>query len=237
MMSNNRGCDKQEELVSYLYGECAPEAEKRFETHIRECLTCARELREFASLRDTLQSWEVDTLPHIVIEPKRTFGMALRELFAVTPLWAKGFAGVAALLLFAALLNVEVTIGSFKVGAHLFARNGSTSSAAPKTNPDSAQSALNMDEVNKLVDQKVAESQHRNAEEMQTKLTKLEQDIRSSRERELNMIMASIRQDQQQQIRKIVQATIAENNLNFSNLFSDLDSDKVKDKDQDKNQK
>src|SRR5689334_10694267 len=150
-MNSNRGCDKQEELVTYLYGEATPEATKQFETHMRECLTCARELREFSSLRETMQTWEMDTLPHIVIQPKRTFVMVMRELLTVTPVWAKGLAAVAALLVFAALLNVEVSVGNFKIGAHLFGKSAPVESAQ----------TIKMEDIDKMVQQKVSESEQR----------------------------------------------------------------------------
>jgi len=229
MMGNNRGCDKQEELVTYLYGESTPEAAKQFEAHIHECLTCARELREFSSLRDTLQSWDVDTLPHIVIEPKKTFGMVLRELLTVTPFWAKGFAAAAALLIFAALLNVELTVGNFKVGAHLFAK-----SEPARVIPQDQTPGLTMADVNKLVDQRLADSQRQYREEMQVKLTELKQDLRAGHEKELAAITASLRQDQQRQIPKIVRNAIVQNELSFTGVFNDLDSDKNSNKDQDK---
>jgi hypothetical protein len=155
--------------------------------------------------------------------------MVLRELLTVTPFWAKGFAAAAALLIFAALLNVEVTVGSFKVGAHLFAR----SEPAPAVN-QTPTPTLTMADVNKLVDQRLAESQRQNREEMLAKLTELKQDLRTGHEKELAAITASLRQDQQRQIPRIVRETIARNELPFTRLFNDLDSEKNNNKDQDK---
>jgi len=223
---NNRGCDKQEELVTYLYGEATPEASRQFETHIRECLTCARELREFSSLRETMQTWEMDTLPHIVIEPKRTFTMVFRELFTVTPIWAKALAGVAALLVFAALLNVEVSVGSVKIGAHLF---GGRTAAAPVNSTDAS---ISREEIDKIIQQRVSESEQRNKQEMFMKLASLKEDLSRNHADEIKEISANLKRDQQQQIRRIVNATIANNDLNFSRVFSDLGSS---DKDDTKN--
>ena len=226
MVSNNRGCDKQEELVTYLYGEATPESAKQFESHIRECLTCARELREFSSVRDTLQTWELDTLPHIVIEPKRTFGMIVRELFVVTPIWAKGLAAVAAMLLFAAFLNIEVSIGNMKLGPHLFNKAPIVAPAPqPIANPD----YMSKEEVAKLVEQKVNDSERRTKEDMLVKLTSFQQELRKNREDEMVRLMAGFRRDQQQQIRRVVADQIARNDLNFSVLFNGLGSDKDKD--------
>jgi len=221
MMSNdmnnksNRGCDKQEELVTYLYGEATPEASKQFETHMRECLICARELREFSSLRGTMQTWEMDTLPHIVIEPKRTFVMVLRELFTVTPIWAKAIAGVAALLIFAALLNVEVSVGNVKVGARLFGRSAA---AEPQ------QATLKMEDVDKVIQQRVSESEQLNKQEMLMKLASLKEDLTRNHSEEIKEISANLKRDQQQQIRRIVNTTIANNDLNFRSLFNELGS-------------
>src|SRR5882672_2100603 len=182
---NNRGCDKQEELVTYLYGEATPEATKQFETHMRECLTCARELREFSGLRETMQTWEMDTLPHIVIEPKRTFGMVIRELLTITPIWAKGLAAVAALLVFAALLNVEVSVGSVKIGAHLFGK------AAVSAPPVIAQT-ISREELDKMVQQKVSDSEQRNKQEMLMKLASLKEDLSRNHSDEIKEISANL---------------------------------------------
>jgi len=186
---------------------------------MRECLTCARELREFSSLRETMQTWEMDTLPHIVIEPKRTFVMVIRELFTVTPTWAKAMAGVAALLVFAALLNVEVSVGNVRIGAHLFGKSSATE-------PARTAQAISREDLDKIIQQRVSESEQRNKQEMLMKLASLKEDLSRNHSEEIKEISANLKRVQQQQIQRIVNNTIASNNLNFSALFNDLGSDK-----------
>lgn len=221
MAANNRGCERQEELVTYLYNESTPEAVKRFEAHLRECHVCVRELREFSAVRETLQSWELESAPRIVITPKRTWAMAARELFSVTPLWAKGFAAALALLILAALLNVQVSVGrdgfSFRAGWF-----NSTVAPAPPLQPETP--AVTRAETIKLIEQMVIEADRRNQEELRVKLAELSQDLKQNYEVEMDQFVKDLRRDQRRQMQQIWRDVAARNDLTFMGLMNSIEA-------------
>ena len=223
MTSNNRGCDRQEDLITYLYGESEPEAARRFEAHARECLICARELRELSGVRDALQAWEVEAVPHIVLAPKRPWRAALGDLIARAPIWTKGLAAAAALLVLAALLNVQVSIGQngFAFRAGLFHHNEAATLPAT-TAPASA--SFTREEAAKLVSQMLAESERRNQEELRLKLTQLSQELQKNYDTELARLTKDLRRDQRRQLDRIWQDVAARNDLSFTNLMNGIDS-------------
>ena len=50
-------CDRREDLVGYLYGECEAEERRRIEAHLVSCESCAAEVGALRSVRRSLASW------------------------------------------------------------------------------------------------------------------------------------------------------------------------------------
>ncbi|HJQ33446.1 MAG TPA: zf-HC2 domain-containing protein [Pyrinomonadaceae bacterium] len=107
-----RGCGRSEELVAYLYGEASPVKAELFRRHLDACAACREELAAFGGVRDSLGEWRAQVLGSIPaldlheaftnaapprVERVRSAASALREFFALSPLWLR--AGAAAALL------------------------------------------------------------------------------------------------------------------------------------------
>jgi hypothetical protein len=115
--TGERGCERGEDLVAYLYGEAAPEAAKSFCQHLTSCAVCRDELAAFGGVREIVGEWRDDALSAVPAlgvsesfravvqsapERKRSAVAALREFFSLSPLWLRAGA-VAAVLAFCAM--------------------------------------------------------------------------------------------------------------------------------------
>jgi anti-sigma factor RsiW len=115
--ANPRGCERAEELVTYLYGEARPEDEKAFRQHLNACAVCREELAAFGAVREAVGEWRaqaLSTVPSLNIgeelspainshsrrapERKRSAVAALREFFTLSPLWLQAGAAAAVLV-------------------------------------------------------------------------------------------------------------------------------------------
>lgn len=106
-------CSDKERLVTYLYGEDAPEERAAVEAHLASCAVCAHEIEELGAVRTRLTAWEapaVDLGFRVVREPEpapRRGGWWTWTL----PVWAQAAAAVLVLAAGAAIANVEVSYG------------------------------------------------------------------------------------------------------------------------------
>lgn len=122
-----RACERSEDLVSYLYGEAGPEEAREFRLHLNSCATCYDEMKAFGIVRSRVASWRDEALgvnlaltseagaavaPQITRVRRRSAAAALREFFALSPLWLRAGAFASALfvcaLAFAAFSNAEL---------------------------------------------------------------------------------------------------------------------------------
>src|SRR6185436_20362220 len=113
---NTPNCGMHEALVSYLYNEATAEETKSVEAHLTDCAACKQELHSFERVRGMLQQWQLDDLPvvRVVAEPRsseRTMLGVLKELFTLTPVWAKALGAVAMAMLLLAVIGTDVSIG------------------------------------------------------------------------------------------------------------------------------
>jgi hypothetical protein len=114
-----RGCGRSEELVTYLYGESTAARAELFRRHLDACAACREELVAFGGVREGLGEWRAEvlsSLPSLDIHEaftnatqtravrKRSAAAALREFFALSPLWLR--AGAAAAVLAVCALTV-----------------------------------------------------------------------------------------------------------------------------------
>lgn len=106
-------CARAEDLVAYLYGEASPDAAKDFESHAERCDSCRTDLAAFGQVRASVQEWRQlslgSTSPVPFSEPvsqtptrERSALAALREFFALSPMWMR--AATCALILSACAL-------------------------------------------------------------------------------------------------------------------------------------
>ncbi len=187
-------CEMHELLVAYLYSEATADETRRFETHLRDCAQCKEELNAFEHVRDALQQWQFDDLPVLRLEgtphpAPRSFIAALRDLFTVTPLWAKAMAGVATAMLLLAILGTEIHIGSsgFALRTDLFGRA-----------KEPAQTALNAEqfrsELQAMVNDLIARSEQQQLEALKVQLVTFESQIQNLHADELARLATAIQE-------------------------------------------
>ncbi len=111
-------CHRAEDLVTYLYGEATAEEARDFANHMRQCDACRAEFTLFNNVHESMVAWRSEVLgpvrvrepeaaiqpvamsPAFVHHPRKLSGLAaLREFFAVSPLWLRGATAFAGLLL------------------------------------------------------------------------------------------------------------------------------------------
>lgn len=116
--TQNSTCEFAEELVSYLYDEMNGADKSRFENHLEACEPCRDELAEFSLARASIQEWHDKEFmplanPAIKIpypqKSSRSWFVAVRELFTLSPAWMTASTAFAALAICAALFAVVVS--------------------------------------------------------------------------------------------------------------------------------
>ena len=166
-MNERPVCHRAEDLVTYLYGEASQADALDFRNHLRQCDSCRGEFTVFNQVHESIGTWRnealgvsfnpatipatvaIDATP--VIHHERLSALAaLREFFTVSPLWLRGATAFAALLL--CVLGV-VMIARLSTRPVETAKNG-------KDEKIYTQKQLEA-EVNKAVDEKVAELSHK----------------------------------------------------------------------------
>ncbi|MEP6911495.1 MAG: zf-HC2 domain-containing protein [bacterium] len=111
------GCDRENDLIAFLYGELDPGETTAFRSHMQDCRSCSLEFAEFANIRESVVAWRNEALGGVTSpaiqaspvvradKPGPRALTALREFFNLSPLWMKGAVVFASLLfcLFAVL--------------------------------------------------------------------------------------------------------------------------------------
>jgi hypothetical protein len=98
---NNSTCERTDDLISFLYGE--PDAND-FKQHLQACKSCQNEFDSLGGVRESIALWKTEAFsaPRVEIATvparRRSAVAALREFFALSPLWMKGAVGFAALV-------------------------------------------------------------------------------------------------------------------------------------------
>ncbi|MBI3652348.1 MAG: zf-HC2 domain-containing protein [Acidobacteria bacterium] len=205
---NTPNCQMHELLVTYLYGETAPEESLRFEKHLLDCLSCRQELSAFEGVRESLQQWQFDEVPNVRVvtanaERKSALGL-LKELFMIMPLWAKGLGAVALAMLVLAVLGTEVKIGKdgFSYRADVFRKGDpSTAQTGGATGTDTVAVKLSKEQLEQIraglmqeVTTLIAQSEQAQKEEVKTQLVNFQTQLKDMRSAELVKIAAQVQQ-------------------------------------------
>jgi Putative zinc-finger len=119
-MNERPVCHRAEDVVTYLYGEASAADAQDFAAHMKQCDACRAEFSVFNQVHESILLWRSEALgsafnpvlqmaadrtnaasePAVVQHARRLSGLdALREFFSVSPLWLRGTAAFAALLL------------------------------------------------------------------------------------------------------------------------------------------
>jgi hypothetical protein len=101
-------CGRENDLVTFLYGELSDVETESFESHMHTCRPCQAQTSEFRAIRESVAAWrdealgraEVTSSPNFrIMNQRKASGLAaLRAFFDLSPLWMKGAIGVAAIL-------------------------------------------------------------------------------------------------------------------------------------------
>ena len=169
-----RGCERGEELVTYLYGEATKDEAALFQRHLDACAACREELTVLGGAREAIGVWRAEalgTVPSLNIEEalapataprqaarRRSAREALREFFSLSPLWlrAGAFAATLAVCALAALTFVRAEV---RWGADGFAfRTGVTERVVKERIEVPVQRGYTEEQVNAIVAQKVADA-------------------------------------------------------------------------------
>jgi hypothetical protein len=108
--SGSPACRNTEMLVAYLYSEVDADARVRFESHLKACPACARELDALSEVRQELAAWlppEPDLGFTIVRKPAAVL-RPTRWWTRPWPRWSQAAAAVLVLASAAAIANVRV---------------------------------------------------------------------------------------------------------------------------------
>lgn len=168
--TTTRGCERGEELVSYLYGEATKEEAGLFRRHLEACAVCHEEFAALGGVRAGLDAWRAEalgTVPslniHEALAPstvsrRRSARAALREFFSLSPLWLRAGA-CAAMLAVCALAALTLARAEVRWGSDGLAfRAGAAERVVKERVEVPAQSGYTDEQLNAIVAQKVAEA-------------------------------------------------------------------------------
>ncbi len=207
---NSPNCNMHELLVTYLYGETAPEESLRFESHLIDCASCRQELSAFEGVRESLQQWQFDEAPNLrwvaatAAQPGKSALALLKELFTIMPLWAKGLGLVATAMLVLAVLGTEIRIGKdgFSYQADILRKEtpavvqgtGGTASGMVPVNLSKEQLEQIRADLMKEVSAKISESEQLQKEDMKAQLVNFQSQLKDMRSADLVKIASQVQQ-------------------------------------------
>ena len=224
-------CNMHEALVAYLYDEATAEERALVSAHLTECATCGQELQAFERVRGMLQQWQIDDLPVVRVvadrSTERSVLSMLKELFWVTPIWAKALGAVAMAMLVLAVLGTDVRVGSGGVSFHadLF-RGRAAESSNSNDNRKTAVNDGNIEqirtELKSLVNQLIADNERKQQEEIKLQLVGLESQLQNMRSADLAKLATRI-QEHQQRLKSLEQDIDRREGLDLTDiLFSEV---------------
>jgi len=228
---NTPNCEMHEALVSYLYNEATAEESQGVEAHLTQCSRCAEELHSFERVRVMLQQWQLDDLPVVRVVSERPSGersmlSLLKELFTLTPIWAKALGAVAMAMVVLAVVGTDVSVGRGGVSfrADLFRRDRAAepANAVNVASPNTNNIELIRNDVKTLVNQLMAESERQQKAEIKAQLVILESQLQSLHSADLTKLATRI-QEQQARLKAIERDIDRREGLDLTDiLFSDV---------------
>jgi len=114
-------CERGNDLVSFLYQELEGGELRDFQQHLSGCSSCSEELASFQEIRSGVVAWRQESLGMNTV-PARAAGLtnlakpsaaaAIRQFFALSPVWLKGAVAFASLLFFAVVISLTMRSGA-----------------------------------------------------------------------------------------------------------------------------
>lgn len=224
-------CNMHEAVVAYLYDEATPEERALINAHLTECASCEQELQAFERVRTMLQQWQIDDLPVVRVvtdrSSKKSMLNVLKELFWVTPIWAKALGAVAMAILLLAVMGTDVSVGSGGVSFHadLFRNHATVANNANdvKKSPAAENSIEQVrTELRSLVNQLITDGKRQQKEEIKLQLVGLESQLQNMRSADLAKLATRI-QEHQQRLKTLEQDIDRREGLDLTDiLFSEV---------------
>ena len=109
MRNDDQICGRENDLISFLYGELNEVEAIAFQRHLKGCAACNTELAGFGEVRESVVAWRNESLGSFTFRAQVTTPIetpratpsavaALREFFNLSPLWMKGAVAFAAIM-------------------------------------------------------------------------------------------------------------------------------------------
>lgn len=118
-------CERGDDLIAFLYHELSEPETRDFEQHLATCSSCAHELGSFRQIRAGVVAWREQTLglSPVSTPAQVAFGqqekpsalLAIRQFFALSPVWLKGAVAFASILFVAAVALVAMNLNTSPV--------------------------------------------------------------------------------------------------------------------------
>lgn len=149
-MNYSPSCEREPELISFIYNEASESETRDFELHLKECARCRAEIASFGLVRQSITEWRDEALAGFVATPlpaaieKRSAIAALRQFFDLSPLWLKGATAFAAVT-FCVLVVLALT--------------SRTEQSVVKIDPVKPEAMYSQAEVDRIVKEALARSE------------------------------------------------------------------------------
>jgi anti-sigma factor RsiW len=118
-INNSPVCERAAELIAVLYGEATERERRDFQLHMQQCSNCRAEFAAFGQVRESIRDWRDEALAGFVtaevsVAPpaRKSTLAALRQFFALSPLWMKGAVGFAAVVFCALAVLAVMQLGA-----------------------------------------------------------------------------------------------------------------------------
>ena len=124
-VNNSPNCERASDLIAFLYNEVNDQEKCDFESHLKECRACHKEVASFGLVRESITTWRDEVLSGFVSAPlttkteKKSALAAFRQFFDLSPLWLKGATAFAVLVfcLLAVLATVKLQTTNTQVSS------------------------------------------------------------------------------------------------------------------------
>ena len=124
-VNNSPNCERASDLIAFLYNEVNDQEKRDFESHLKECRACHKEVASFGLVRESITTWRDEVLSGFVSAPlttkteKKSALAAFRQFFDLSPLWLKGATAFAVLVfcLLAVLATVKLQTTNTQVSS------------------------------------------------------------------------------------------------------------------------
>lgn len=147
-MKNSSTCERASDLIAFVYNEASESEARDFELHLQQCSNCRDEVASFGFVRESITAWKHEALSGFIPTPpvtRKSALTALRQFFALSPLWLKGATA------FAVVAFCVLAVMAF---VNMQSKNVQVASSAP-----SSETHYTKEDVERLVNEALAKQE------------------------------------------------------------------------------